>query len=245
MENIVSSETIPAPPGTFLGLFDPQIFLDAIGRLGIKPSSLVTPWATRTSDVSWEEVRQPPSTNLILYGITDSTLALVHQTTFGHLMPFIAIHSNSPDTVSAARAAFSGTRYQFFETQAVYAQDKNGSSVPVPTYVHWAKVRDPSDREIGGDSLDPVAQKLNGTLCLGFQADYKSTAIRTPPSVTFEQATRPPVPGRIAPELPPEIPPPRKNVPTMGATMSWVGPVTAGLLAAGAAYYIITRKDRS
>lgn len=244
MENIVSSQAIPAPPGTSIGLFDPQIFLEVIERLGIQPAALVTPWATRTSDVTWEPIRQPPSTNVILYGITDSVLSTIHQATFGHLMPFIAIHSKTPGNVTAVAAAFSGTRYQFYETQAVYAQAQGAPSVPDPTYVHWAKVRDPSDREIGNGSLDQVAAKLSGTLCLGFQTDYRSTAVRSPPGLTFEEASRPPVPGPTAPDLPPDVPPPQ-NVATKSTLSSWLAPVAVGLLVAGGTFYLVTRKDRS
>lgn len=248
MENIVSSGALPLPPGTSVALLDPQIFLEALEKLGLKATGLVTPWATRTSDVSWMAVQQPPSMNVILYGINDATLGMIHQATFGHLMPFVAVHSSSPGNVSGVSQAFSGTRYQFYETQAVYAQQQGGPSVPAATYLHWAKVRDPSDREMGTGSLDQVASALGGSLCLGFQADYKTTALRSPPGLTFEQASQPAIPGPVAPELPPELPAPPAQQPAAAATgfRSWIAPVAVGALVAGAAYFLIKdRKDRA
>lgn len=240
MENAVSSQALPLPPGTSVNLLDPQIFLEAIERLGIQPSAVVTPWATRTSDVSWEPILQPPSANVILYGINDATLGVIHQATFGHLMPFVAIHSNSAGNIAGVQQAFNGTRYSFYETQAVYAQARNAPSVPTATFVHWAKVRDPADKNMGTGSLDQAAQALGGSLCLGFQVDYQTTALRTPPGVTFEQASTP-IPSPSAPEIPPAEPPPQKASSPSSSLASWLGPLALGAVAAAGTYYLVTR----
>lgn len=249
---------VPAPPGTAMP-FDVSLFGEAIKRLGLTELGILTPWATRTGDVHWEEIKQPPTSNIGIFSLNDNLLEAVPTITFGQRLPFIAVLSESLPTTTQINQAFSRTPYQLYEVQAVYRQtDRNAT--PRIYFLTWAELRAPGDAEGGGNSVEQTAQALGGQLVWAQQVGYDATRTRDVPAIPFETAwqqqksggpppaTPPPQPGDpLPPPLPGPPPPPPPPPPESAGSSALVRfgvPAVAGVLAFGAAYAIANRRKR-
>jgi hypothetical protein len=231
----------PTPPGVTLPVGFPglELFGQLIEQLGLEKLGLYTPWGARESGVEWEEVDQPPDTNIAAFVINDAVLKTAMGITFGNPIPFIAVITDGLPTPATVEAAFAATPYQFYQTQAVYRQEDK-SLVPRLYFMHWAEYRKPGDPLHGKGSIDTAAAKISGTCVYATQVDYTSTAQRSPPPVPFQQALTAQIGGGALPPPPlpgdlPAPPPPGAPAPTEAAPKkSYVLPVILGIgLAAG------------
>lgn len=165
--------------------------LDVLGDLssllGLVEIGVYTPWAARESSITWQEVRQPPETNVSIAGLTDANLRAVVTATFGTPLGWVAILSDVLPSVEVPEQAFQGTPYEFFHTQAIYSQ-ADPKTVPTIRYLHWGRLRDQGDTWGGNANLEPVAAELHGTLVFAMQVNYDLTRQRAVPSASFEQA---------------------------------------------------------
>jgi hypothetical protein len=240
---------IPAPPGVSLPAGFPglELFGQLIDQLGLTKLGVYTPWAARESGVEWEEIDQPPDTNIAAFVINDALLRTALGITFGNPLPFIAIVTDGLPTPTQVSQALALSPYSFYQTQACYRQDDTGH-VPKIYYVHWAEYRKPGDPMHGKGSIDKAAQMVNGTSVYAAQLDYRSTAFRASPPVPFSQALAEQAGGALGPPpLPPELAPPGSQPP--GPTPS-ISPARAyvvpGLIALGlgAVTFAIVRQMR-
>ena len=68
---------IVAPPGTSLGAMAAQgMFAELSSALGLQVLGVYTPWATRSGDTVWEEIKNPDS-NIAIWSITDAQVNAV------------------------------------------------------------------------------------------------------------------------------------------------------------------------
>jgi hypothetical protein len=179
---------IPAPPGVTI---PPQLaaMVDLIvGHLHLEDLGLYSPWATRTSDVSWEEIRQPPDLNIAVAGFSDSLLLQSSVITMGQGIAFLAVLSETLPTQTTLRDALRGTAYGYYETQGVYRQSDT-AAVPRISFLHWIQRRMSGDSDYGGGSLDGVAKAFGGRLVLAMQTPGQGTVMQRPaPALTFSLA---------------------------------------------------------
>lgn len=235
---------IPAPPGTSFPTGFPLEALAQVAQfLNLQSVGLYTPWAGRAGGVDWIEVRQPPDTNIGVFALNDQAVLMVPQATFGQQLPFVAILSDRLATPSGVEAAWEGTAYKAYDTQAVYRQDD-----PLPTpkisFLHWGELRGPGDGR-GNKSLEAAAAMAGGKLVFAQQVDYNSTATRKPPPVPFEQAlavqlglakshgplpTAPPVGPAIGPAKPSPVVP--------------IVPIAVAAGAAALVYYLVRKSQQ-
>jgi hypothetical protein len=190
-----------APPGTSLGQMDAQsLFSEITQALSLQPVGVYTPWATRSSDLDWEEITGT-DTNIMLWGITDAEVNAVPTVTFGSPLPFIAILTKAPLSVTATAAMWEGTAYQAYETQAVYRQD---DAKPVPTiyFLHWGERIDQASMPQKVLALEPRAASVGGALVFAAQIPVQNSTTRQPPVMPFSTAlstqnaiTAPPAPA--------------------------------------------------
>lgn len=218
----------PLPPGVVLPTGFPQIG-DITKQLGLPAFGIYTPWGARESGITWEDVDQPPDTNIAVFGINDALLAAAQGIAFNQPIPFVAVLTEGavPPTPDHVATVLRDTPYKFYQTQAVYQQTD-----PAPTpriyFLHWGESRQPGDADKGTGSLTQAAVTLGGKLTYAMQVNYNTTALRKPPAVPFASALAAQVgqadaggPPGPPPDLPPTEPPPTKKA-------SMVGPVLVG-----------------
>lgn len=253
---------IPAPPGTSLGQMQAQgMFAELANSLGLEALGVYTPWATRTGDTSWEEIRNTDS-NIVLWGLTDAQIAAVPQMTYGSPLPFVAIITRSPMTESQVAKMWAGTAYRPYETQAVYRQD---DAKPVPTimFLHWGENIDISELPKSPVNVSWRAMGVDGTLVFAAQIPSQGSTTRDlpaapsfdsalasqmtasgpitmPATVTSPPPVMSPVPGPITTTLPGTV---ATATPAAAGKMNLSLPIAVGLGAA-ALTFVIWRKTR-
>lgn len=244
---------IPAPPGVTI---PPQLaaMVDLVlAQLHLEDLGLYSPWATRTSDVSWEEIRQPPDLNVAVAGFSDSLLLQSSTITMGQGIAFLAVLSDSLPLQSVVGTAFTGTAYSYYETQGVYRQSDT-AAVPRISFLHWIQRRAAGDSAYGGGSLDAAAQRLGGRLVLAMQTPGQGTVMQRPaPALSFSMAlqqqlgivptgTPSKLPGTstIDPGLVNAPPPAKKS----SVLSSWFLPVLAGVGVAAGTFALVRAKGK-
>lgn len=228
---------LPLPPGVVLPTGFPQIG-DLAKQLGLKTFGVYTPWAARTSGVSWEPVSQPPDTNIAVFAINDALLAAAQALAWGQPIPFVAVLTEKSISPEVLTKAFGGTPYKFYETQAVY---KQSDSAPTPHayFLHWAENRQPGDAGSGKTSLAQAAAQVGGALTYSIQVNYNTTSARKPPGVSFQSALESQMAneGPVPPPPPPPSPPPPTEPPPTKASMA--GPLLVGTGVAVATFLVV------
>jgi len=177
---------LPAPYGTDLPRMSAMhLFGELPGALGLRPIDVMTPWAIRTSDGHWQ-VEEHPSANYEFHALSAKDLKRGKAELFGHEVPFVAVVTHKLPSQAQAAAAFMGSPFVFYETQAVYSQfDK--SEPPRVWFVSWGERRD----AIRGPmkSIDAVAAQLGGRSVYGLQIPREgSTERRRAPAMPFALA---------------------------------------------------------
>lgn len=254
----VKFDALGAPPGTSMPSSVAELLRGLAEQLVLPSVGISTPWATRTSDLDWQEIRNP-DTNVQTYILQDVDLARAQQAMFGQPVPFVVIKTLDPVPQAALEAAAQGSAYEFYETQAVYRQDDK-NPIPRIEFFNWMR-RVPLDEE-GGKPMGQVASELNGDLQFGLQVPVESTTSREAPTISFQEAYDaqflpappggdpvPPVPEAPVPVPDPEAPAPEPEkqvpVPRAAAQPSWAPLLVAGTIAvAGVVLWQTTRKRR-
>lgn len=178
---------IPAPPGTSLGQMQAQgMFAELANALGLQALGIYTPWATRTGDTSWEEIRNTDS-NIVLWSLTDAQVRAVPEMTYGSPLPFVAIITKRPMTESEVAQMWSGTAYKSYETQAVYRQD-DAKPVPTIAFLHWGENIDVSELPKQTLALEQKAAAVGGTLVFAAQIPSQGSTTRDLPAAPSFQA---------------------------------------------------------
>jgi hypothetical protein len=182
-----SMPMIPAPPGTSLGDMSAQGMLAEVAQaLGLQAQGVYTPWATRSGDVSWDEIKNP-DTNIALFSITDAQVNQAAEVTYGHPLPFVAVITKGPLTGQAVDNMWAGTAYKAYETQAVYRQD-DAKNPPTITFLHWGERIDMSALPKQTLALQPRAASVSGSLVFAAQIPVQGTTVRAAPSTSFSDA---------------------------------------------------------
>jgi len=238
---------LPAPPGTnFPASFPGLDLLSQVGSmLTLTPVGLFTPWGGRTGGVSWDDVKQPPDTNIALSSLTDALVRMVPTVTFGAPLPFIAVLTTKLPTPNEVEAMWSGTDYQAYETDAIYDQ-ADASPTPRILFLHWAERRQAGASGAGNKSLDQAAGSVGGRLVFAMQVDYRSTSRRQPPAIPFQQALAMQLSGGGGQQKVPPVdsgPPPAKtDVPPLiekPVKISWVYPALIATGTAIIAFFVV------
>lgn len=232
---------LPAPPGTELPPGYPP--LDVATQLKLPAAGLYTPWAARDGKTDWQQVQQPPSTNVAAFQVNDAAIQAASLIAAGQQLPFVVVLTKDAKSPTEITTAASGSPYDFYETQAVYSQDDKAQE-PTPVYMHWLQLRSPNDSSGGSAPMQAVASRLGGTLLYAFPVDYGSTARRAPPSLPFTTVFDSPA---AAPQSsPPFSPPPAPSGPAQATSRSGsMGLAIAfGSIAAAVSFYAV-REARS
>lgn len=179
---------IPAPAGTSLGQTDvASILAEVATALSLNPVGIYTPWATRTGDLTWEEIKNP-DTNIALYQITDDQVNAVPQITFGSPLPFVGIVTKNPLTETQVAAMWDGTAYEPYQTQAIYRLD-DAKDVPTLYFLHWGSRIDSDSPLQRSLAIGPKAASANGSMVFAAQVPFTpSTARSGPPPLSFNDA---------------------------------------------------------
>lgn len=179
---------VPAPPGTSLGQMQAQgIFAELTNALGLQALGIYTPWATRTGDTAWLEIKNSDS-NIVLWSLTDAQVSAVPELTYGSPLPFVAIITKGPMTESEVARMWNGTAYRPYETQAVYRQD-DAKPVPTIAFLHWGENIDIAELPKQVLALEPRAKAVGGALVFAAQIPSAGSTTRAPPATpSFEAA---------------------------------------------------------
>lgn len=234
---------LPVPPGTSLGQMDAMsLFSEVVAALNLRPIGIVTPWATRSGDMSWEDIPRA-DTNISLWELSDAGVNAVPEITFGSPLPFVGIVTSQPMTTEQVRKMWEGTAYNPYETQAVYRQD---DAKPIPTllFLHWGERIDMAKLPKDVLALEPRARAAGGTLVFAAQVPVESSTERAPPPMTFADtlrgqmatnAAQPPAPAPPAPA--PIVLAPQKEEPLhLGV------PIAVGLGAAALGFFLWSKR---
>jgi hypothetical protein len=179
-----------APPGVPTSNGDTtDVYGDLTRLLGLANLGTYTPWAERTGSMNWEQVNMPPETNIAVAGLNDALLAQSTQLMFGQKLGWIAVLSDQLPAIDAPGRAFQGTAYEFFQTLGVYNQD-DPSTPPRIRFLHWARLREQTDKTSGGGSIEAAAAALGGRPVFAVQVDYTTTAKVPLPAQSFEEVIR-------------------------------------------------------
>jgi hypothetical protein len=240
-----SMAMIPAPPGTSLGAMAAQgMFAELSSALGLQVLGVYTPWATRSGDTVWEEIKNPDS-NIAIWSITDAQVNAVPEITYGSPLPFVAIITKGPMTQAAVAAMWDGTAYGPYETQAVYRQD-DAKGVPTIAFLHWGERIDIAELPKQVVKLEAKAAAVNGALLFAAQIPSKGSTTRALPATSsFQDAletqlmTSAPVTVPVIRDYIPPPPPP----PVLEARTNLGLPIAVGLGAA-ALGFVLWRKKR-
>lgn len=232
----------PLPPGVKLPTGFPQI-ADITKQLGLPEFGIYTPWGARTSGVTWEDVQQPPDTNIAVFGINDNLLAAAQTIALNQPIPFVAVLTDAASTPDHVEKVLKGTPYKFYQTQAVYRQS-DAAPTPRIYFLHWAERRQPGDSDHGSGNLTQAAVTLGGKLTYSMQVNYNTTSSRPVPGVPFQSALAAQMAGggeTPAPPPPPDLPPPPTEPP---ARASMVGPVLLGAGVAAVTFFAVREMQK-
>jgi hypothetical protein len=164
-----------------------ELLRDIALQLNLPEAGVVTPWATRKSDLDWQEISNP-DTNIAMFGITDAKIQEASVVLFGQPIPFVTVFTDSPLTISDIERIAEDSNYDLFETQAVYSQ-ADSDPIPKIQFVHWFRVKDISDQLTRSSKrMEAVAQEMRGTLLFSQQVPVGNSTIRQPPGISFEDA---------------------------------------------------------
>jgi hypothetical protein len=239
-----SYATIPAPPGTSLGAMDAQgMFAELANTLQLQALGIYTPWATRSGDTTWEEIKNP-DTNVVLWALTDAQVNAVPAITYGSPLPFVAIVTRGPMTQAAVAAMWEGTAYRAYETQALYRQD-DAKAVPTITFLHWGERIDMAELPKQTLALQPQAEASGGALVFAAQiAAQGSTTRALPATSSFQDALQAQLVTVTAAPSPLPVSVPAATPVTAAAEKPNLGlPIAVGLGAAVLGY-MLWRKRR-
>jgi len=208
---------VVAPPGVSVSSGSGfELWDHLIDQLQLPTIGIYTAWGAREG-LDWEPVRQPPETNILIAGLNDDTWNAAQSMAFGAPLPWIGILADRTPSTQEVIDALRGTPYEFFHTQAVYAQS-DPADPPTIRFLHWARLRDQASADSGTGSLTQAASRVGGQLVFAAQVNYDTSATRTPPATPFEDAlnaqfpsaeTAPPTgPSEPGPGLPYQPPAP-------------------------------------
>ena len=239
---------LAAPPGYSVAPQLAELLRGIESQLGLVEAGLFTPWAKRESDLDWDEI-QSPTSNVAAFSIDDAQLNKATEVLFGQPLPFVAVLTPLLAPEAVVQNASHLTKYEFFETQAVYRQT-DPKEIPTIEFLHWYQVR---DLGAGGGSMpmSTVATALGGKLVFAQQVPADGTTTRAAPLVSFQDALRaqlgvsplpgapvgpPPLPGFPGPEdplptepaPPPTIPAPPPTIPQGPQALNWAAPFFVG-----------------
>lgn len=194
------------------------------------PLGVYVPWARQKGGLSWEPIAAPDH-ELILYPVTDRTIARVNAASYGAEVPWIAVVTEKPVTARLADEVWDATRYDHFATEAVYdAADTR--QAPRICFLYWAQLHD----DVGGGhgSLDAVAARLGGRLVFPMHLPV-DPGLR-PPALPFRlvleaQLAGPAAAAGLGAEAPPPSPP-QKSM--LGPALLMGAAVAAGYVFWGA-----------
>ena len=195
---------LAAPPGHSLQTNLVELLRGIEDMLGLVELGIYTPWARRDGDLAWTEIHKP-DTNVAVFSIDDAQLNRATNELFGQPLPFVAVLTPLMHPMLIAKNASLLTRYEFFETQAVYNQT-DSNEPPQIQFLHWYRVRDLGASGGGTMPMSTVAVALGGRLVFGQQVPVESTTSREAPFMPFESALDAQFGGSPVPSLP-EIPP--------------------------------------
>jgi len=239
--------SIAAPPGTSLGDLSAQGMFAELGQaLGLRPLGIFTPWASRTGDINWEEIRNP-DTNIVTWEINDAQVNSVPTLSFGSPLPFITILTKGPMNQTDIAAMWEGTAYRPYETQAVYRQD---DAKPVPTiyFMHWGERIDMAELPKQTLALVPRAAAAGGQLVFAAQIPHEGSTTRATPAVaSFQDAITSQL---MASAPPPALPAPRPapgpvtaSAPAVASSKTNLSlPIAVGLGAAALTYVLWSQR---
>jgi hypothetical protein len=204
---------------------------EVAATLQLQPLGIYTPWAARTGDTAWEEIKNP-DTNVVLWAITDAQVNAVQGITFGSPLPFVSVVTKGPMTQASIDAMWSGTAYKAYETQAMYRQD-DAKAVPTIVFIHWGERIDIAELPKQTLALEPKAASVSGALVFAAQVAAQGTTTRAYPAVaSFQDAldaqlimqSPPPAP---APAVVTPVPVPPPSVATVKTNLAL--PIAVGL----------------
>jgi hypothetical protein len=195
--------SIPAPPGTSLGQLSAQgMFAEISTALGLQPVGVFTPWASRTGDVAWDEIKRP-DTNVMAWSLSDEQIGQATAVTFGQPLPFVVVATKGPLSQAQVAAMWEGTAYAPYETQAVYRQD---DAMPIPTifFMHWGERIDMGQLPKQVLAIAPRALQVGGQLLFAAQIPVQGSTTRAAPAMSFDNALT----GQLAINVAPAVPVP-------------------------------------
>ncbi len=180
-------DSVGVPWGVSLSTQLAEMLGDLTGQLGLVEIGVLTPWATRKSDLKWQEITKP-DTNIATFRIDDAGIQAAQQTVlFGQRLPFVTVLTGQLQTTTELEQSLNGSMYELYETQAVYRQD-DSEEVPNVLFLHWLRVLPEDQMPRSPKGLDKVASEMHGQLSYSQQVPVESTTLRAPPAVTFAQA---------------------------------------------------------
>ena len=194
-------------------------------------SEVLTPWAVKESDFTWQPNTEAPKYNLQTYKISTGQVRQGYDKLFGQPIPYLAIVSKDQIPKAQMESALDGTDYDLYETIAVYDQaDK--STVPQIAYFHWISMSEEGKKRTR--TLGQAVSDVHGHLRFAARVSYADTAARAFPAMSFDEATDTEL-NEISEEdintfENPEVPTPTTN--KQAAQPSLVGPLVAGLAVA-------------
>lgn len=243
----------PAPRGVSLsGLAAESIWSEMAESLRLRPAGIVTVWATRRGDMSWDP-HAIAETNICLYFLNDAAVRAAVEVAYGHPLPFVAIVTAEPMSETEVAEMWQGTAYTPYQTEAIFRQS---DQQPVPTilFLHWGQRDESADAPQRLRPLTSAAADVFGQLMFASQVPAASTSSRDFPATPFPDAlgmqlqlTEPGNPGNVitqpsGPMAAAETPP----SPTGTRPIPWKGMAFAvGLATAIGTYFWQTSRRRS
>lgn len=178
---------VGVPWGVSLSTQFAEMLNDLAGQLGLAEMGVLTPWATRTSDLQWQEITKP-DTNIATFRIDDAGIQTAQEMVlFGQRLPFLTVLTGQLQTITELEQILDGSMYELYETQAVYRQD-DSAAVPNVLFLHWVRVLPEEQISRSSKSMNKVASEMHGQLLYSQQVPVEATTLRAPPSVPFAQA---------------------------------------------------------
>jgi hypothetical protein len=223
-----------------------SIFSELTTSLDLQVLGTYTPWASRTSDTTWEEITNP-DTNIVLWGLNDDQIAAAMQLSYGSPLPFVAIITKGPMTQASIDAMWKGTAYKAYETQAVYRQD-DAKPVPTIAFLHWGERIDMSQLPKHTLTIAPRAAAVGGALVFAAQIPSQGSTTRsTPATSSFQDALTAQMTIATPVTVPtgPPAAPPIKLVPTTPSVDTKTNlslPIAVGLGAAVLGYMLWSKR---
>lgn len=164
-----------------------EMLRDLTGQLRLPEMGVLTPWATRISDLQWKEITKP-DTNIATFRIDDAAIQAAQQTVlFGQRLPFLTVLTGQLQNNAELERILDGSMYELFETQAVYRQD-DSNAVPNILFLHWLRVLPEEQIPRSPKAMNQVASDMFGQLLYSQQVPVESSTLRAAPSISFAQA---------------------------------------------------------